>query len=63
MNVYLNPIAQSAFNSLDVATCDIDDIRSAVTEASRGYKIADLDCIIDMVIEMVEAAFDEQQED
>ena len=60
MNVYLNPIAQSAFNALNVATCDIDDIRAAVNEAARGYKVNDLDCIIDMVIEMVEAAFDEQ---
>lgn len=71
MNVCLNPIAQAAFNILNVATCDLDDVRAAVTEAARGYKVSGTECIldhhieriIDMVIEMVEAAFDEQDID
>ncbi len=54
-HINLTAIAQSAFKSLDLETCNIDDVREIVVFECDKVNFHDHDRIIDMVIEMIEA--------
>lgn len=54
-HINLTAIAQAAFKTLDLETCNIDDVREAVVSECNKAGFHDHDLIIDMVINLIEA--------